>query len=555
MMCECVNINTPAGESAVFDIVPQHEGLDLETLVSILPNDILFAMHVSQYYGLTIQHMEVRCEMDEVTNETHLYALCKTIPNGACIKTFIEVDPLFAEEMGRASHTLATTVVPFQCYDVKDRIGDESFDMRGLTSMRIMREYNSPHFYRMLANYGTSISVNVTNMREIAPEHPHYDVLQHENLFMKAYEAQTDALTIIHNHLSPSGLAHMTFSNRVYSDNGGSKPRADLSFKVVSHMSSVNGVEVYDADPFWLVCRPPNADELLDEKNQINWRKTYAFLGEVSTLLLSDSSTLFVPEVLDHDYMLIEGRKWLKITTRPGFVPFTKGGIAYGDAEVVKEYGQDHLWSFTRMANGIEMAFPLIGELNDPTAIAYGRVPISFLHDKDNTEQLLRLFTCEEIGLRLCADTDYWVYFVLIDRYRQMRTNYDMDNKVPSNLTPLLRSRETTKLEEVLRNLLGSFISSDSIQEYVAHLDPKMVAQESKKPLALSRHVFEQWEYNCHMNHRLFYRTYLEVKEESLEAANALRKKLKSKRGAQKLLDDLMANAKRRHEHDKEEKS
>lgn len=525
-----ISLNEPMAETIIFMASPL-DGVDLSSddilqYADSIPRDALFAILVCLIYHLTLQKVDVRMELDELEQEASFYIVCKAISSSVVYSTYQQTVPLFARTLGRMDNVIYDVAQPFTMRNLTDNLDELSEEqdddptntIRGIMRAEVCFPTNRMSMTRYIQPYGATISVNLTNYPKLKKSHPFYAMIRHDSMiFEHVFPALKQVEDSIRNYLDPMHLMNIMYRH-MFVDMNRSIPVDKLILKDVIEVASVNGVEIYDANPSWITIRPPQCDDLIRASSLIDWGRCNPVLAQIATAILSDNGTLFIPEIASLDTTYHSGKWWLRLYLRPHFAYFTKDRAFYGDREALNTYANEFFWLQSNITDQIQFIFPTLYPMHDPTVLCYGRVMRHFLQGI-TFEAFAEILTCKEIKVRVCAQIDNWVYFAVVDDtlVQDAAGSVFFDGKFIADIS----SEKDTKIENVFDTLIGAFASANP-RQILQQIDPEVLEDVKRQYNGdEDRIIFDAWESSVNMQSRSFAKKYYEVRHRIFRQAAA----------------------------------
>lgn len=518
IICECVDINSAMADSILLSLYPRES--DATKLVNFIPEDPYFRFLIAYHYHLTVQDIQVRIEIDEIEGDAHLYVYCKTVPSRSILNSYIEQTKLFVEDVGRHVSILHSASYPFTIHNVKDTMETgNSATVHGFISYRVSEIPGVPFNHRAIAPYAVTITVNTTNLKEIREDLPLYNVNQHKQILMrKVFGAIIDCEEAIRHKISPQGFIKVKFNYFVLEDPVASYSVATLCYRIVLIPALYNGYEILDLEPSTMLIRPPKAFDFFNQVHSCNWETVYQTCEFISTALLSDHGTLYVPEVMEHDIEIHNDKKFIRLHMKPHIAYFTDKYVHFGDGDIIRSCIGEIAWFVSRFNNNFEFAFPMSGTVENPEVICYMRCPTDYFK-KENMKELetmIKLFAWEKWRFRVIAETEMWTYFMLADMsiYQYERTDdHPFFQYFGDDFLCHVGSKEPTSLEDAIDALIGTFTNIYDIGRATALADPAFLGPYKEKYKDNEHVTFGLWETAIRMEHRSWYPVYADIRD------------------------------------------
>ena len=511
---ELVDVNGVA-EGVVFRAYPTKEGKNLLDYVDSLPNDYYFHYLFTCIFGLTVEDVAVRLEIDDANEATAMYVNMQCVPSPSILDTLRKQVPVFIHTFGRNTNELYSNTRPFCLNNLRDTVNDEksTTSIHGVIHCSVQMVNGLSKMERYMTSYGVSIDLNISNYPEIVKKFPNYSILLHDELYSDYIDPIVrECEKQIHKMLDPLGVMKIGFK-RKYIDASRTEVVSTISLKVMIWPQYINGVELYELTPTAMTFRPVRPGVTFDKFSQIDWTDAKTYVSQIATALLSDNGTLFIPEITSVDTTYVDGKQWIKVFFCPHFAHFTKDQIFYGRPDIVERYGNEFHWFNGELGSFMQFLFPSVANLPDPTVICYGRVMKDFFMARMDT--IAAMLTCEQIHIRIAAELDNWVYFALVDctMMHTLTTFLNFDEFYLADITTDL----TDNLKAALHTIVGAFCASDP-DSIISALEPeqyKKLVDDCNGDEVLA--IINCWEASAHMMNRGFAAEYKEVRDEILD--------------------------------------
>lgn len=218
MICDCKSINGDNGRSLAFLVYPASEITDTEAanelalqFIQYTPSDPYFKMLIATYYGLVVESVDIRYEVNENTDSTMLYMLLSCYTCRGLEQTFEEAQ-LFTSHLNCNKNMLRKTVQPETFKVVDTETGEETFIHVLFTSI-LYRPFFDSSFFKTVSMYGVELIADVMNVGEVKKKLPSYNITQHPAVFNRLIELlKFQEKNITNGQICPSGYMNVTYS-------------------------------------------------------------------------------------------------------------------------------------------------------------------------------------------------------------------------------------------------------------------------------------------------------------------------------------------------------
>lgn len=472
-----------------FELLPirnEENNVDLLYLAENLSSDVAFKMLVSFTYGRCCTDIVTRIVMNEEEDETHFFIHCSTCSNVGMINNFNNYG-LFSQSIGRYKTSSFESAVPFTIRRVHYLDTDEYIDVKGIITMAIERQNKYFNLIRYLHVYGCTVTISITNAKEVFKVIPDYVPFNHGSAFTNVIgPAIRDEVANLMRHLDPVGGIDLDPEFVVAYDVNGPRFTSDnqsYTFRIILTFQKFNGVEIQNITPYNVIFKPEDDDFIsgyLVENGPNQFLKDR--ISRMCTALLSDNGCLFVPEVLEFRTQYEGGKEFINASLRPRLVPFTDDGSinVYGDGNVnLESIFMNAFWLKSKCPDPlgrVEMVFPFFGNV-DSNTMAYIRMPIGM---PDTTYvEVAGMYTSSMISMDVCAEDSLYVYWRLYKEELNHFKYTDITRAIPD---PFIKIDEDMseelchaagENEDVIYNILMTLASSPNLNSVFDILDKR----------------------------------------------------------------------------------
>ena len=482
LQVECVEINSWNADTSIFRVFAGSKVAF--KLLDTLPKDNYFRLLVAMLYGLSITEMTCQIEADEEGKSIILYVMCETCSSKALFKTYA-TGGLFGSDVSRISTTMSSVVQPFHMHNVKVKGCNHTTSVYGTIIASINRPTGFNKSLRAFYGYGASYYINVSNEFEIDEDTEGlFHIFRSEEFFvdymLPLIQNMEERLSRI---ISPSGMVKITYKHLFIYDQIPESSRYGLAFKDIVIPTSFNGIEIMDVSFNGANLKLPDHNEFLDQINGMNWAVISCAIEQVFTALMTDTSCMLIPEIVDRDIEYINNERLLRVFFLPHICPFSNQAIFYSmDEGSLKRAASEYVWLYNGRNQEITAAFPTGDDWNDPTVLYYMRISREIMKNKTQVTELFTSITGPSFHVRICAETEFWVYIAIIDYHRSMsETFYDPDRPEwkylkPSYLMEILPYEGTTD-DMAIATMYSLLLHADNFDHGLKALDPEMRSQ------------------------------------------------------------------------------
>lgn len=524
IICECLNINSILMDSMLFKLIPCDDKMTINNIVYAIENDHLFRFQIAMYYQLAVQSVSVKVEIDEVDNKSTIYAFVKTCRCDTILETYVNQIHLFCEDIGRYCNVVTSGCFPFTIHDVKDRIMKDMdpVTVRGFIAYRVSQPIDAENINKMIIPYSVTVNLSITNLKEIRENMPTYTLRGHDELITeKVYDAVKACENAIRAKCSPSGFMKMGFRYLIMSESSMSNDES-IVFRVVLLANIFNDYEILDINPYTMTFRLVNGmGKLMERIDSIDWPYIHNAWSQIATSILSDHGTLLIPTVVEHDIVTINDQYYIKSYMNPHVAVFTEEISVYANERIASSgIAREFWWMKSYVNDNVEFIFPTLATLPDEEVLCYFRVPQAFLRSQDGQlNQIASLLCCNEISIRICAETEMYLYMAVIDTTIETSRINPIDCISPDYLG-LIQMKNPSTLEDAIETIIGAFSHCVNISGPINSLDEaqrKAIIKECNNSNELA--IFALYEDAVQMSKRSWCDTYVKVRDRLLNDA------------------------------------
>lgn len=515
MTCECVEINAYGADSVIFLLgVPLNRALEF---AEIVPHDIVFRAQVAMLFDLTVTDVNIRIETSDTDDPLFFYINCKTVSSVNVMKSY-SAGGLLAYSISRLKYQIGSFTSPFIMRGVK--MGGDEFDIHGITSGTLIRNINLTQPMRFFYSYCANITINISNEYDVEEDTDgRYHTFGHHALLLNELIPAIDkADSQLSRFLSPNGSIHIEYDHLLIYDQIPEANRYGLSFKVIIIPKSFNGIEVEDVSQLHMVLRPKKADDFFANTINMNMNVVYLAIEQFASALMSDSTGLYIPQVVDHEFVIIDGKQWMKVFFSPHLCSFHPDILHYSlPQEVITPVVKEFAWLFSG-EHGIILSFPTGNSLNDPTVLCYGKADPSIFATPEYAARFVASFTSEHLSLRILARTEAWIFFAIVDNTSMSLSKDDLE---PDHFAiPFYQDIGVNEIpdETALTNLYRLFFSCYNFGMATVGIEPeimhKITQRYGSNPKTITAIL---WEAAVDMGARSWCKTAEEVRNRVIE--------------------------------------